>query len=120
MAKGEEVIFGDDEIKEVESLGAAFSKQQLADHFNIDIRTLNRVFERQPEVNAAYNRGLSLARSRAIFAVYKKGVEENDLNALKLWLAHRADWRERKEISGPEGKPVQVDLDTHWTFEVME
>jgi|TARA_R110002096_G_scaffold284038_1_gene478014 hypothetical protein len=120
MTSGKDVIFGDDEIAEIETLGAMFSKAQLAEHFNIAPSTLNKVFERQPEVNAAYNRSLSMARSKAILTCYRKGVEDGDFNSLKLWLQHRADWRDRKEISGPEGGPVELDTDTVWTVNIVE
>jgi len=118
MTMGREVIFGDDEIADVTRLAPSLSKQQLADHFGICFNTLDKIMKRQPEVCEAYGKALATASSRMISQLYENGMN-NDFQSMKLWLSHRAGWHERKELSGPDGSPVEVDIDTKWTIEVM-
>jgi hypothetical protein len=120
MSKGREVIFGDDEMKLIEELAPSLSKEQLAMRLGCCYNTLQAVFNRQPEMLDAYNRSLSDSADRMIKKLYNKGLEEGDFNSIKLWLSHRAGWTEksRTEITGAEGRPLEVDM--HWTVEVME
>ena len=84
--------------------------------------TLQAVFQRQPEMLDAYNRALSTAADRMIKRLYEKGLVDGDFNSIKLWLSQRAGWTEksRTELTGADGKPLEVDMDMHWTIEVME
>ena len=120
MSSGREVIFGDDEMKLIEELAPSLSKEQLAMRLGCCYNTLRAVFQRQPEMLDAYNRSLSTAADRMIKKLYNKGLEEGDFNSIKLWLSQRAGWTEksRTEITGADGDPLQIDQ--HWTIEVIE
>jgi len=120
MSSGREVIFGDDEMKLNEELAPSLSKEQLAMRLGCCYNTLRAVFQRQPEMLDAYNRSLSSAADRMIKKLYNKGLDEGDFNSIKLWLSHRAGWTETKrtELTGRDGDPIEIDQ--HWTIEVIE
>lgn len=122
MSSGREVIFGDNEMKLIEELAPSLSKEQLAMRLGCCYNTLQAVFQRQPEMLDAYNRALSTAADRMIKRLYEKGLVDGDFNSIKLWLSQRAGWTEksRTELTGADGKPLEVDMDMHWTVEVME
>ena len=50
-----------------------------------------------------------------------KGLD-GDVGAAKFWLSHQAGWSETKrtELSGPNGDPIEMDVDMKWTIEVVE
>jgi hypothetical protein len=45
---------------------------------------------------------------------------DGDVNAAKFYLSHQAGWTETKrtELTGRDGDPIEIDM--HWTIEVVE
>lgn len=112
-------VFTSEEIKECFELAPSLTKQQLADYFGCCFNTLNRAMIRQPEFGEAYRKGKVLAIVEMAGSVQKRGIE-GDVGAAKFWLSHQAGWAETKrtEVTGKDGDPIEVDM--HWTVEVVE
>jgi len=109
----------DNEIKKLKELAPALSHSQLASYFGMSDNTLRAMFDREPELLAVYNHALLDASSRMISQLYLNGMD-GDFQSMKLWLSHRAGWRDRKELTGPDGGPIQQDIDTVWTVHIIE
>ena len=110
--------FSEDDITKIEELAASVTKQQLADYFGICFNTLQRCIEEDPRVNEAYRRG----RARAVIDVAGSILSEarnGNVSAAQFYLKTQAGWKEtdRKEISGPDGAPIQND--NKWTIQVV-
>jgi hypothetical protein len=120
MARPERV-FTDDEVELVEKLAASLTHEQLAKYFCICDNTLREIMKRDTRVSEAYDRGLTRAGVMMVEKLYDKAME-GDHPSMKLWLSQRMGWTEksRTEHTGADGKPIQMDVDTHWTIEVME
>jgi hypothetical protein len=45
---------------------------------------------------------------------------DGDIVAAKFYLSHQAGWTETKrtELTGRDGDPIEIDM--HWTIEVVE
>lgn len=112
-------VFTEEEVKECFELGPALTKQQLADYFGCCFNTLHRAMKRQPELGEAYRKGKALAISEMAGSLQARGLQ-GDVNAAKFWLSHQAGWTETKrtEVTGRDGDPIEID--NHWTIEVVE
>jgi len=115
-----ERVFTDEEVEMVEKLAPSLTQQQLADYFCISINTLKEIMQRDERVSDSYNRGLTRAGIMMVEKLYDKALE-GDHASMKLWLSQRMGWtdRSRTELTGAEGRPIEMDIDTHWTIEVM-
>jgi len=113
-------VFTDDEVEMVEKLAPSLTQQQLADYFCISINTLKEIMQRDSRVSDSYSRGLTRAGIMMVEKLYDKAME-GDHPSMKLWLSQRMGWTEksRTEHTGADGKPILMDMDTHWTIEVM-
>ena len=112
-------VFTEAEIKECFDLSPSLTKQQLADYFGCCFNTLHRAMKRQPEFGEAYRKGKALAISEMAGSLQARGLQ-GDVNAAKFWLSHQAGWTETKrtEVTGRDGDPIEID--NHWTIEVVE
>jgi hypothetical protein len=106
----------DNEIETLKKMAPQLSHSQLADYLGMSDNCLRRMFEREPELLAVYNKALLDASSRMISQLYANGMD-GDFQSMKLWLSQRAGWTEKKqtEISGKDGQP----LDTVWTVNIV-
>ncbi len=113
-----EKVFSKEDIEKVELFASSLTKQQMADYFGICFNTLQRIFERQPEVSEAYRRGRAMAVITVAGSVLKE-AQQGNIQAASLYLKTQAGWKEtdRKEITGVDGGPIKSD--THWTIEVV-
>jgi len=112
-------VFTEQEIKECFELSDVLSQKQLADYFGCTPNTLRAAFERQTELSEAYRKGKALGITKVAKSLAAKALD-GDINAAKFYLSHQAGWSEvkRKEITGKDGEAIQVDH--HWTIEVVE
>jgi cell division protein FtsI/penicillin-binding protein 2 len=115
-----ERVFSDEEVEMVEKLAPSLTQQQLADYFCISINTLKEIMQRDKRVSDSYNRGLTRAGIMMVEKLYDKALE-GDHASMKLWLSQRMGWtdKSRTEHTGANGRPIEMDIDTHWTIEVM-
>jgi len=114
-------VFSPAEIEECQRLAASITKRQLADYFGCSFNTLQAAMQRQPEFNEAYRKGKAMAIIQMAGSLQMKGLD-GDVGAAKFWLSHQAGWSETKrtELSGPNGDPIEMDVDMKWTIEVVE
>ncbi|MDB2471447.1 hypothetical protein N9W96_02195 [Flavobacteriaceae bacterium] len=112
-------VFTEQEIKECFELSDVLSQKQLADYFGCTSNTLRAAFERQTELSEAYRKGKSLGITKVAKSLAAKALD-GDVNAAKFYLSHQAGWTETKrtELSGRDGDPIEID--NHWTIEVVE
>ena len=111
-------VFSDEEIVECRKFASSITKQQLADYFGCSFNTLQAAMVRQPLLSEAYRKGKAMAIIDMAGSLQSKGLD-GDVGAAKFWLSHQAGWTETKrtELSGPNGDPIDVDM--HWTVEVV-
>jgi hypothetical protein len=111
-------VFTAIEIAECKDLADVLSQKQLAMYFGCTPNTLRAAFDRQHDLSEAYRKGKALGITRVAKSLAQKALD-GDVNAAKFYLSHQAGWTETKrtEISGPDGDPIDVDM--HWTVEVV-
>lgn len=73
----------------------------------ISVPTLRKAFTHE------LGTGLALANSKVADSLYKKatsGKHPQAVTAAIFWLKTRAGWRDRIEVTGKDGAPIQLDL----------
>ena len=112
-------VFTEQEVKECFELADVLSQKQLADYFGCTANTLRAALQRQPELSEAYRKGKALGITKVAKSLAAKALD-GDVNAAKFYLSHQAGWTEtkRQEITGKDGDPIEIDM--HWTIEVVE
>lgn len=99
----------DEQIIQVEALGATLSIEQMADYFGVGKTTLYSIFERQPEVLERYKKG----KAKAINDV-AGGLLMDARNGCKasrfFYLKTRAGWSEtnKHEHTGADGGELVI------------
>ena len=97
-------------------LGA--TDKEMADFFEVDVSTINKWKLDHPEFSESIRAGKMDADANVAKSLYKRaiGYEHEDKHyppdttAITFWLKNRspARWREKSEISGPDGGPISV------------
>lgn len=90
-------VLTEDQIIQVESLGAVLSTEQIADYFGIGRTTFYQIMERQPEVSVRYKRGRAKAIGFVSQGLLKK-AREGDNSAAMFYLKTQAGWKETSVI----------------------
>jgi hypothetical protein len=88
----------EDQMAQVEALGAVLSLEQVADYFGIGKTTFYAIMERQPEVGERYKKGKSRAISDVAQGLLKQARDGN-LTAMMFYLKTQAGWRETEPKS---------------------
>lgn len=126
------------QVKELRLLGKVTDKE-IARSMGITYRTFTRWLEKRPAFKAAYDEGGDLADAKVAAALHKRATTglmvpsekifldrdgrivraktktfiPPDTGAQQYWLNNRAkpQWSstQKTELSGPQGKPIQVD-----------
>jgi len=106
-------------VKECFQLADVLSQKQLADYFGCTPNTLRAAFQRQTELSEAYRKGKALGITKVAKSLAAKALD-GDIAAAKFYLSHQAGWSEvkRTEVTGKDGDPIEIDM--HWTIEVVE
>lgn len=102
--------FTSEQIEEVARLaGLGLTQDQIAEWFGFSDDTLRRRLQSDPEAMRAYKQGKIQAVDRVARTLYQKALE-GDNACMIFYLKTQAHWREveRKEISGPDGGPIQT------------
>ncbi|HFC8533050.1 TPA: hypothetical protein ACFRHF_001798 [Neisseria lactamica] len=89
--------FNDEQIVQIEALGAVLSLAQMADYFGIALNTFHAACERQPEVLERYKRGQAKAIGSVAQSLLMQAREGN-LTAAIFYLKTRAGWRETQVV----------------------
>jgi hypothetical protein len=104
-----------DEITEIETLGAVLNKTQLAEYFGMTEKTFRAVEERQPEVFTAYRKGKAKAIATAGSKLMQL-INRNDIRAIQFFLKTQAGWTENNKLEVSATRPE----DKAWSIEVMQ
>lgn len=89
--------FNEEQIVQIEALGAVLSLAQVADYFGIALNTFHAACERQPEVLERYKKGQTKAIGSVAQSLLTQAREGN-LTAAIFYLKTRAGWRETQVV----------------------
>lgn len=89
--------FTEEQIVQIEALGAVLSLAQVADYFGIALNTFHAACERQPEVLERYKKGQTKAIGSVAQSLLTQAREGN-LTAAIFYLKTRAGWRETQVV----------------------
>ncbi|SDD88749.1 hypothetical protein [Ruegeria marina] len=101
------IMLSPDQVREVETLAALLSQDQIADYFGICRNTFQAICARDPEVDERYKRGKAKAIAHVANGLLQKARSGCTTSAI-FYLKTQAGWREanRIEHTGPDGGPV--------------
>jgi hypothetical protein len=86
-----------DEVREVETLAALLSQDQIADYFGICRNTFRAICERDPEVDERYKRGKAKAIAHVANGLLQKARAGDTASAI-FYLKTQAGWRETAQV----------------------
>ena len=98
-----------DEVIEIETLGAVLNKTQLAEYFGMTEKTFRAVEERQPEVFTAYRQGKAKAIAFAASKLMNM-VKHHNLRAIQFFLKTQAGWTEKNQLEVTAVKTDDSDM----------
>lgn len=87
----------DEQIAQVEALGATLSLEQVADYLGIGKNTFYRMMERNPEVMERYKRGKAKAIDGIADSLLAK-ARNGDTTSMIFYLKTQAGWRETNRV----------------------
>ena len=93
------ITFNEEQKKEVETLAAVLSTEQIADYFGISRRVFFDILERDEDVSALYKKG----KARAVGFVAQNLIQKargGDLGAQIFYLKTQAGWKETQRVEG--------------------
>ena len=104
-------VLDDEQIAQVEALGAVLSIEQISDYFGFQKTTFYRICERQPEVMLRYKKGKARAIGSIAQGLLKQAREGNTVAAM-FYLKTQAGWREKgHDFEGEQAaSPVTVNI----------
>jgi len=113
------------EIDKVESLAAAglpISSETAPDikgYFSVGETTWHKMQNKHPELREAYKRGRSNASADVGKSLFQK-AKNGDIIAQKFYLKCQSGWKptEKREVSGPDGGPVEQQIEVAPTEEL--
>lgn len=89
----------DEQKKEVKTLAAVLTTEQIADYFGIGRRTFYDIMERDEEVSAQYKKG----KAQAIGTVAQNLIQQardGNASAAMFFLKTQAGWKETQRVEG--------------------
>jgi len=95
----------EEQIVQVESLGAVLSIEQIADYFGMSKVTFYEIMERQPEVSVRYKKGKSKAIGTVAQGLLKKARDGDTASAI-FYLKTQAGWREKDDSPSKGGANI--------------
>lgn len=99
-----------DQKREVETLAAVLSAEQIADYFGVGRTTFFAMMNRDAEIAERYKKG----KARAVGAIAQSLISKarsGHVTAMIFYLKTQAGWRETSHIehSGPDQGPLVVE-----------
>lgn len=91
----------DEEVAQVEALGAVLSIEQISDYFGIAKSTFYSIMERQPEVSLRYKKGKAKAIGSVSQGLLKKAISGDNVAAI-FYLKTQAGWKETQTLEHVE------------------
>lgn len=101
-----------DQVREVETLAAVLTTEQIADYFGIARDTFNEIKGRQPDVSSAYKKG----RSKGIASVSSNlltQAKNGNTSAAIFYLKTQAGWSENQPDSDQEAPPLNITFNVN-------
>jgi hypothetical protein len=95
------VVLSDEEISQVEALGAVLSIEQIADYFSISKPTFYEIMKRQPDVSLRYKKGKAKAIGNIAKSLLTK-AQGGDNVAMIFYLKTQAGWKETQTLEHVE------------------
>ena len=102
-------VLTEDQIREVETLAAVLSVEQIADYFGIGRTTFYRIMQDEPEVAERYARGRAKCIGNVANSLILQALSGN-MNAATFYLKTQAGWRE--PIEGEAEAETETDSDS--------
>ena len=93
FGSNEKIVFNDEQIAQIEALGAYLSLEQVADYFGVSKPTFYAIMDRQPEVGLRYKEGKAKAIQNMAKSLIMSGLEGNTA-AQCFYLKTQAGWKE--------------------------
>lgn len=108
------LVFTETEIKQIRQLAGLLTLQQLADFYDIDIGTFNRMLDDHEEVATAVRKGLAGTIAQVAGTLVRTALAGH-VGAMTEYLRVKGGWSQKNtvELSGPGGKPLAVDMTVH-------
>lgn len=101
MANGEAgrpmIELSDDQIREVETLAAVISTDDIADYFGVGRTTFYALMNRNPNISERYKRGRAKAKVSIAGGLIKK-ARAGDTTSQIFYLKTQCGWRETQHI----------------------
>lgn len=91
------ITLAPDQVREVETLAALLSQDQIADYFGIARNTFRAICDRDEEVLGRYKRGKAKAIAHVANGLLQK-ARAGDTTSAIFYLKTQAGWREKAEI----------------------
>ena len=91
------ITLSPDQVREVETLAALLSQDQIADYFGICRNTFRAICARDPEVDERYKRGKAKAIAHVANGLLQK-ARAGDTTSAIFYLKTQAGWRETAAI----------------------
>jgi hypothetical protein len=107
-------IFTEEDCKKLEILATCCTLEEIATHFDIGMRTMDMIRERQPEVDAAYKKGAANVKLRATSKLMRY-IDNPELNQVNLtatifYLKTKGGWVDASKFIEREMVKVRRDL----------
>ena len=93
------IVLSEEQRKELETLAAVLSTEQIADYFGISRRVFFDIIDRDEEVSALYKKG----KAKAVGFVAQNLIQKarsGDLGAQIFYLKTQAGWKETQRVEG--------------------
>lgn len=103
--------FTDEQMRQAETMaGLGMSVEKIAAVLNIPKRTFERMIADDAEISGGLEKARATAEGQITKTAYELARSGKVPAMTMFWLKCRARWREVHvtEISGPEGKPIEI------------
>lgn len=103
------VTLTDDQVREVETLAALLSQEQIADYFGIARNTFRAICDRDPEVLERYKRGKAKAIAHVANGLLQKARSGCTTSSI-FYLKTQGGWRETSAVEHTAQVSVQPGM----------
>jgi hypothetical protein len=116
MANGESgrplKVLTDDQKRELETLAAVLSTDQIADYFGIGRTTFYAIMEREPDISERYKKGRAKAVGNIASNLINK-AQNGDLGAQVFYLKTQAGWKDTTAVehTSPDGSMTPTKIE---------
>lgn len=107
---GRTIVLTDEQRREIETLAALLTREQIADYFGIGRTTFGQILKRDEEAAVRYKRGKAKAIAHVANGLLQK-ARGGDTTSSIFFLKTQAGWRETSRIEhADEGRASLAEL----------